>query len=244
MFCSRVLQRPRSIFPPPPSRPPFSPPQKSFYRFLRDQIITRWCKKKEKKEKSSPTSLPPSPSFFLFFSVICVHVVSMKRTLRNVSRRREDVVHGTRGKRKENSTRETCARAAWEKEKKKEERKKEKKGKKEKYALEEKRWRIGEERRPYKFPPMLAGHLSTETRFTEGFVCTQKLVEGRPLARRRKRAEIRAQEDARDVTGSDNAPPRIACTHTHNGLPRIQDAGDDAIPSACPRAPPPLKWLV
>ena len=97
---------------------------------------------------------------------------------------------------------------------------------------------------------MLAGHLSTETRFTEGFVCTQKLVEGRPLARRRKRAEIRAQEDARDVTGSDNAPPRIACTHTHNGLPRIQDDGDDAIPSACPRAlgrlssppppPPPL----
>lgn len=129
MFCSRVLQRPRSIFPPLPSRPPFSPPQKSFYRFLRDQIITRWCKK-EKKKKSFPTSLPPSPSFFLFFSVICVHVASMKRTLRNVSRRREDVVHGTRGKRKENSTRETCARAAWEKKKKeKEERKKEKKEK-------------------------------------------------------------------------------------------------------------------
>lgn len=46
-----------------------------------------------------------------------------------------------------------------------------------------------------------------------GFVCTQKLLEGRPLARRRKR---RYEEDARDVTGSDNAPPRIACTHTHN----------------------------
>lgn len=46
-----------------------------------------------------------------------------------------------------------------------------------------------------------------------GFVCTQKLPEGRPLARRRKR---RYEEDARDVTGSDNAPPRIACTHTHN----------------------------
>lgn len=46
-----------------------------------------------------------------------------------------------------------------------------------------------------------------------------------------------AEEDARDVTGSDNAPPRIACTHTHKrGLPRIQDDGDDAIPSACPRA--------
>lgn len=83
---------------------------------------------------------------------------------------------------------------------------------------------------------MPAGHLSTETRFTEGFVCTQKLVvEGRPLARRRKRGDT--EEDARDVTGSDNAPPRIACTHTHKrGLPRIQDDGDDAIPSACPRA--------
>lgn len=44
-----------------------------------------------------------------------------------------------------------------------------------------------------------------------GFVWTQKLPEGRPLARRRKR---RYEENARDVTGSDT-PSRIACTHTH-----------------------------
>lgn len=130
MFCSRVLQRPRSIFPPPPSRPPFSPPQKSFYRFLRDQIITRWCKKEKRKKRNLfqllfLLPLPSSSSSPLF-----VYTLYRWSERCATSRDEEKMWYTVRGEKERKIAREKPVRALREKRKKRE--RGEKKGKKRK----------------------------------------------------------------------------------------------------------------
>ena len=82
-------------------------------------------------------------------------------------------------------------------------------------------------------------------------VCTQKLLGRDAHSRKTQETQIR-EEDARhasrDVTGSDNAPPRIACTRTHNAerlnaSTFTNDDQRDPTVSTCASRPPRASFL-